>query len=268
MNISSIQEDFKKTVCEQIELKPQGEGRFLVMTPFRFEDGDHFVIALKRESDGWILTDEANTIMHLSYWMDTDAIESGNRKEIVDGSLSTFSVENRDGELVIPVSGERFGNALFNFVQALTKVTDISFLSRERVRSTFMEDLRAFVKSKVPPNRLEFNWRDENRDKAGKYTVDFRINHMKRPLLIYGVPGEDKMRDATINLLTFEKWGLKFQSLGVFEDQMSLPRKPLARFTDVIGKTLSDFEQDNRERLGSLLDEALQEGESEKKELS
>jgi hypothetical protein len=84
---------------------------------------------------------------------------------------------------------------------------------------------------------------------------------MKRPLFIYGIPGEDKMRDATINLLTFEKWGLKFQSLGVFEDQMSLPRKPLARFTDVVGKTLSDFEQDNRERLGSLLDEVLQEAQ-------
>jgi hypothetical protein len=93
MNIGSIKDDFKKTVCEQIELEPQGEGRFLVMTPFRFEDGDHFVIALKRESDGWILTDEANTIMHLSYWMDTDVIDSGNRKEIIANSLSTYSVE-------------------------------------------------------------------------------------------------------------------------------------------------------------------------------
>jgi hypothetical protein len=115
-----------------------------------------------------------------------------------------------------------------------------------------------------PPLQRTQGWgtrQDEKRDPSGKYTVDFRINHMKRPLFIYGIPGEDKMRDATINLLTFEKWGLKFQSLGVFEDQMSLPRKPLARFTDVVGKTLSDFEQDNRERLGSLLDEVLQEAQ-------
>ncbi len=261
MNIASIKEEFRDRICEQIDLQPQGQERFLVKTPFRFEDGDHFIITLKRDNGGWILSDEANTIMHLSYWLDTDAIASGNRKQIVDSSLATFSVENRDGELVIPVVDDRFGDALFNFVQALTKVTDISFLSREVVRSTFMEDLTAFLKSKIPPNRLEFDWRDNQKDPTGKYTADFRINHMKRPIFLYGVPGEDKMRDAQISLLTFEKWGLKFQSVVVFEDLLSLNRKPLARFTDVVGKTFSDFEQDNRERLGSLLDEALQEAQ-------
>ena len=58
--------------------------------------------------------------MHLSYWMDTDVLEDdGKRKELVDNSLSLFSVENRGGELVKPVIEDRFGDALFNFVQAL-----------------------------------------------------------------------------------------------------------------------------------------------------
>ena len=229
MNTHSIKEEFRQRVSEQIDLEPQGNDRFLVMTPFRFEDGDHFLIALKRETDGWILTDEASTMMHLSYWLDTDAIESGNRRQIVDSSLSTFSVENRDGELVIPVSGERFGDALFDFVQALTKVTDISFLSREVVRSTFMEDLRAFLKSKVPEDRIQFNWHDD-RDPGGKYPVDFRINNLRRPLFVYGIPNEDRMKDASISLLTFEKWQLKFQSCGIFENQEGKTRNASVLF--------------------------------------
>src|SRR5712691_3720182 len=101
MNIATVRDEFKSRVCEQIDLEPEGLERFLVVTPFRFEDGDHFAIALKREGDRWILSDEASTLMHLSYWLDDKAIESGNRREIVMSSLSAFSVENRNGELII-----------------------------------------------------------------------------------------------------------------------------------------------------------------------
>jgi hypothetical protein len=120
-----------------------------------------------------------------------------------------------------------------------------------------MDDLATFLKSKVPPERIEFNWHDE-RDASGKYPVDFRINHMKRPLFVYGVPNEEKMNVATISLLTFEKWGLKFQSLAVFEDQEAISKKPLARFTDVVGKTYSSLEE-NRDRIERFLGEAIEE---------
>jgi hypothetical protein len=257
MNAESLREDFRSRISEKIDLRPQGHERFQVSTPFRFEDGDHFSIVLKREGDRWIFTDEASTIMHLSYWLDTEVIESGKRKEIVESSLSAFDVENRDGELIIPVPEGRFGDALFGFVQALIKITDITFLSRELVRSAFMDDLKAFLKAKVPVDRLEFNWHHE-RDSGEKYPVDFRINHRKRPLLIYGIPNEDKLKDAQISLLTFETWGMKFDSCAVFENQESIPRKPLARFSDIIGKAFSSLD-DNKERIGVFLEDILQE---------
>src|ERR1700691_5408983 len=125
MNSQSIKEDFKARVCEQVDLQQEGEGRFRVLTPFRFEDGDHYSIVLKREGENWILSDEASTLMHLSYWLEEEDIESGNRQEIIQGSLASFFVENRHGEFVVPVSEGHFGHALFNFVQALAKVTDI-----------------------------------------------------------------------------------------------------------------------------------------------
>lgn len=265
MNVGSIKDDFRKTVCEQIELQPQGEGRFLVKNPFRFEDGDHFVITLKREGNGWILTDEANTIMHLSYWMAPDALEEeGNRKEIIDSSLSLFSVENRDGELVKPVKNDRFGDALFNFVQALTKVSDVSFLTRERVRSTFMEDLMKFLREKVDNTRLSFNWKDQDRDPTGKYMVDCRINTMRRPLFVYGIQSDAKAHVATISLLRFESWNLPFRSLGVFEDQEDMDPKPVARFTDAVEKTFSSLEG-NKENILKYINKTLREDQEAKR---
>jgi hypothetical protein len=262
MNLDSIRDDFKGRVCEQIDLEQEGEDRFLVATPFRFEDGDHYVIVLKREDDGWILTDEASTLMHLSYWMDDKTLEPSaisNRKEIMDSSLSSYSVHNRGGEFFIPIVESRFGHALFNFIQALSKVSDISFLSQERVVSTFMEDLMEFIREHVDNTRLAFNWRDERLDKKGNYIVDCRINSMERPLFVYGVPNETKANLAALSLLKFATWDVPYQSLGVFEDQESLDPKPVARFTDAVGKSYSNL-PGNKKEIVRYLDKALKIG--------
>jgi hypothetical protein len=256
MNVKTITDDFKKRVCEQIDLQAEGEARFLVVTPFRFDDGDHFGIVLKRENDNWILSDEASTLMHLSYQLDEQDIDAGNRGEIIEGSLAGYSVQNRNGEFVMPVSEGRFGDALFNFVQALTKVTDVSYLSRERVRSTFLEDFKTFLKSRVPEESLVFDWTDERHDPAKKYPADARINHMTRPLLVFALPNDEKVNVATISLLMFEKWEVPFQSMAIFEDQESIARKTLARFTDVCEKTYSNLEG-NKERISEYLDRLL-----------
>jgi hypothetical protein len=244
MNLSSIKGDFKSRVCEQIDIEQEGEDRFFVTTPFRFGDGDHYVIVLKKEEERWILTDEAHTLMHLSYWMDDKALEEGaigNRKEIMDSSLSSYFVQNRGGELIIPVNEARFGDALFNFIQALTKISDISYLSKERVRSTFVEDLMEFLKKNLDNTRLSFNWNDKDRDPNRRYLVDCRINTMKRPLFVYGVPNDAKAHLATIALLRFDNWGIPFRSLGVFEDQTDMDPKPVARFTDAVEKSFSSL---------------------------
>jgi len=53
----------------------------------------------------------------------------------------------------------------------------------------------------------------------GKYVVDYRVNSMAQPVVIFALPGDDKVRDATITLLQLEKWERPFRSVAVFEDQ-------------------------------------------------
>ena len=78
--------------------------------------------------------------MHLTCDIDEKDLHRGTRQKIIANALAFFGIQDRDGELVLEVPGSRYGDALFSFVQALLRISDVSCLSRERVRLTFMED--------------------------------------------------------------------------------------------------------------------------------
>ena len=257
MVADTIEQNFKQKVCESVRLASEGLDRYRVLTPFLFEDGDHLAVVLKREDGRWVLSDEGHTFMHLTYDIDEKDLGKGNRVKIIDSALAAFSVEDRDGELILHVPDERYGDALYSFVQALLKVSDVTFLSRERVRSTFLEDFEAFIAEEVPEERRTFHWHDPENDPEGKYLVDCRVNGMADPLMVFALPNDDRVRDASITMLQLERWHERPpRSLGIFEDQEQINRKVLARFSDVCDKQFSSLTS-NRDRIRRYLHEAM-----------
>jgi len=254
MNLELLEKDFKNKICDEITLAQEGLNRFMVLNPFMFDDGDHIVVLLKSKEGKWLFTDEGHTFMHISY-EDID-IDKGTRKKIIDNVLSGYGIKNEDGELITEVPDSQFGDALYSYLQGLIKITDINYLSRERVKSTFMEDFRALLEEKVPSERRTFNYHDKQHDPDGKYIIDCRINGMTRPLFIFGIPNDDKCRDVTISCLQYEKFGMPFRSMAVFEDQETINRKVLARFSDICGKQFSTLAA-NKDRIGKYLQEIM-----------
>ena len=92
----------------------------------------------------------------------------------------------------------------------------------------------------------------------GKYVVDCKVNGMHRPLFVFALPNDDKVRDATINLHQFERWNISFRSLGVYEDLEEINRRVHARFTDICEKQFSSLAA-NKDRIGRFLQESLRE---------
>ncbi len=127
MTSLQVERTFKELACKQIELVPDGRDKFIVHTPFRFDDGDHFVIVLKATEGGWLLTDEGHTLMHLSYG---GFKATQPRQLIINQALTAADAMERDGEITLEVLRDDFGAALFAFVQVLIRVAEVAKWTR------------------------------------------------------------------------------------------------------------------------------------------
>ena len=250
---SELERQFKRAVSEEVALVSEGLGRFVVHVPFTFDDGDHYVVLLKRDRDQWVLTDEGHTFMHVSY--EIPEFDKGSRRSIVDRLLLTTGIEDRQGELRLPIPAGQYGDALFSYLQAITQVTDVSFLSREQVRSTFFEDFQDLIRAVAEKRKreIDFQYAHPIHDPERRYAVDVRINGTAaRQLIAFGIANDEQCRDATIILNRWESWGERFHPVAVFRDQTEINRVVLARFSDVAEKHFSSLET-AKERLDTYV---------------
>jgi len=156
MNLERIEQDFRDKVCEKLRISTEGVDRFRVFTPFMFEDGDHLAIVLKKDlsaclpvpsgrqtgdaqagNGGWILSDEGHTYMHLTYDLDEKDLQRGTRQKIITNALSVFSVQDREGELIVPIENDSYGDAFFRFVQAILRIVEGIYFSEKKFNKRY-----------------------------------------------------------------------------------------------------------------------------------
>ena len=230
-------------LCEDVGVDARPDGELMLRTHFTFPDGDGYPFHLSEAPSGGLrLSDHGHTLMHISYEHDIDSFLTGTRGMLLERIVGESGINQDGGVFSFDTLPERLPEAIFGFGQALTRIYDLTLLSRSNVGSTFYDDLADCLTGFVDEAKMQRDYQP-GVPNAEAYLVDFQIEGKDGiPLFVYGVPNRDKARLTTIMLGHFHRHQLEFESVIVFEDQTEIPRVDLARLSDVAGDMVSSLE--------------------------
>ena len=133
INEQSLRELLCQRLCQDVGIDRRPDGALMLRTQFRLPDGDGLSIHLAEAPGGGLrLSDRGHTLMHISYEHDVDAFMEGTRGALLERIVAEGGMQQHGGEFFIDTVAERLPEALFQLGQALTRVYDLTFLSRPR----------------------------------------------------------------------------------------------------------------------------------------
>jgi len=242
-NIQQLQDNLCSLMCSEIKVEPKNNNLLRIQTPFTFSDGDPYQIYIKEMPGGIMrITDMGHTMMHLSYENDVDKLREGTRGCLFNQILAENAVKEEKGEIFTDTDSHNLVTAIFSIGQALTKITDLTFLNRARAESTFYEDLNESLFKVVPSEKIHKDYIYAGMDNGADYPIDYFIEGKHAPLYVFGIPNKDKARLTTIVLEHLLRATTNFDSLLIFANQENVPRPDLARLSNTGGEMIASLD--------------------------
>ncbi|MFN7902078.1 MAG: DUF1829 domain-containing protein [Holosporales bacterium] len=126
-----------KTVWKQIDQWAE------ITTPYLDRNNDYIQIYLKKQEDGFLLTDDGSTIGGLA--QEGCVLDSNKRQKLLQMTLNGYGVSNNKDALQVNANEDNFALRKHNLIQAMLSVNDMFYLAEPHIASLFFEDVRAWL---------------------------------------------------------------------------------------------------------------------------
>ena len=250
-----ITEGFKQVVS----LSVRRPNLFQLHIPYYYPDGDMIEIFLTPQTNEKVLIQDMGiTLMRMSYEFSMD---SKNKQKIFREIISQFQAEEKDGNIMITSPVDQIFPFLMQFIQLVTKISDISYLKREVVKSLFYEYFDTFMHDTFDPVRKVIKDYYPEFDQEKQYPTPYALvnGNPRRPICFYPVASDSKCNEAIITIQQYELKDFRPETIAVFENQEEISRRPLAHLSNVVGKQFSTL-QGNQERIAEFTKRLIQGG--------
>lgn len=215
-------EELKSQFNNRIKLHQRRDNIYQILLPIYYEDGDMIDIFLDfRNSKSIKLTDFGMTLMHLSYEFE---IDTENKNNILLRILSENHLEYADGVISCDVEVGSLFNSIMHFSQVVGKISSLSNLKKESVKSLFMDYLDDYVMKDLVQYHPKKNFTPiEERE---EFKVDYRLSIANKPsVYLFGITSNDKALFSALCCLHFITEKIPFYSCMIYDDFHKLTQK-------------------------------------------
>ena len=242
MTSSTDLELLGKTLCSAFcrDVKPRlVDGFVAVPLPMSARDGDGITVFLDRAAGGgWRISDMGETVMRLSYEHDVNRLLKGTRRVLFDTILEENGAKGDDLEITVDVPGDKLISGLFSIGQAASRIGDLSFWTKSRTESTFMDDLKERIFDTVSSDRVTEGYAVKEVPDSENYLVDFYVSGESKPLYIFGVNSSERARLATITMQHLRSSDHDFDGVVALSALKDVPQGDLQRLMYAANDTL------------------------------
>ena len=225
------------SICEELKIYTSQQffcakfettlGEFIkVKTPFLYADGDVISVFVKEKKDSFVVTDLGEGTRWLTGHMISDFL-SDKQNEIIENILHYFGISRYEGMLIIKISSrENISAAIINLSQAISKISDISFMFSGRTTTSFYDEVTAFLETE----NFIFERRKKYEGFSGRNRiVDFYIKTPQCNSLVYALTSPTKggmnQKSDTINStwidLDYLRENSSFKFISLIDDEYS-----------------------------------------------
>ncbi|MDF2074497.1 DUF1828 domain-containing protein [Ectopseudomonas chengduensis] len=250
MNIDqqALQKQLCSTFCQDVRVT-LGDGHARVNLPMTGRDGDGFTAYLQPISAGWRVSDMGTTMMRLSYENDLSKLFTGARGKLFETILKESGLTEDDGELFLEVASDSIPRGLFTLGQGITRLEDIGLWTRNRIESTFYEDLASVLESILPPDQLERGYVVPGVPNGDSYPVDYHIHTQRRPLYLFGVNTKEKAMLTTIILQHLQAARKDFDSMVICSNIEEIPKLDRRRLINAANDVVANIQDTDAIRM-------------------
>lgn len=142
-DIQKLLDDYTRWLRDKTVLREAGGDWAQVTTPHLDRHNDCLQFYVRREGNGYFLTDDGYIINDLI--SSGCPLDSPKRQELLETTLAGFGVQMDGDQLLMKATPENFSLKKHNLIQAMLAVNDLFYLASPYVLSLFYEDVTQWL---------------------------------------------------------------------------------------------------------------------------